>query len=126
MRFGWVFLDLDEIKRQRGDVLVADPGAFVVAGKEAKNTLQAGQDVIAEESVGYIDPACMLRNAWRRVSESKRSVPVEEAFQPSDEVGRFEVIVEEGAEVCENLGRYLLHLSTEALEGSDDHPGTVR
>ncbi len=48
-RFGWVFVELDEIKRQRGDMLVADPGAFVVAGREAKRALDTGQDVIAEE-----------------------------------------------------------------------------
>src|SRR6266481_1154576 len=41
-RFGWRFVELDEIKRSRGDVMVFDPGAFSEAGRQAKLALDAG------------------------------------------------------------------------------------
>lgn len=47
--FGWRFIELDEIKRSRGDIRLPDPGAFVEAGRQARAALDAGTNVVAEE-----------------------------------------------------------------------------
>jgi hypothetical protein len=48
-RFGWRFVELDAVKRSRGDVMKFDPGAFSEAGRQARVALDAGESVIAEE-----------------------------------------------------------------------------
>ncbi len=48
-RFGWRFVELDAVKRSRGDVMKFDPGAFSEAGRQARVALDAGESVISEE-----------------------------------------------------------------------------
>jgi hypothetical protein len=57
--YGWLFIELDQIKRDRGNILQFDPGAFVVAGQRAKAFLDAGRDVVVEEFF-YNEPLLQL------------------------------------------------------------------